>query len=195
MARGLWRMDSEGLSTVNAATGKPLKLAQTEKYARKTVETTVEFTPKGARRLKVSEPPDKEPAKPRTFKFSEVHDLHSAFLFIRSQRLQTGDTLRLCVYPGSSPYLAEIKVLERAKVKAAGREWDAIPCDIQLRKINKELELAPHTKFKKATAWLSDDADRLLLRIEADIAVGNVWAEMSDVKFAQVDPPKAAPQR
>lgn len=179
-------MDSEGISIVDAASCKPLKLAQTEKYSRKTVATTVDFTPKGARRTKVEQPAGGENAKPRTFKFNEVHDLHSAFLFIRSQPLRAGDSFRLCVYPGTSPYLAEVSVGAPEKIKAVDREWEAIPCAIKLRKIDKELELAPHTKFKKATAWLSNDPDRLLLRIEAEVAVGNIWAELDKVEFAEV---------
>ena len=142
--RGLWRMDTNGISIVNAATLRPIKLDQTEKYARKSVRMTVDFTPKGPRHLKVPTPPDPTPPKLKTFKFANVHDLHSALLFIRSQRLRNGDEIRLCVFPGSSPYLAEVKVERREKIEAAGREWNAIACDVNLREIDKEFALAPH---------------------------------------------------
>ena len=184
VARTLWRMDSEGRSVVDASTLRPVKLEQTEKYSRNTISTTVDFSPEGARRLKVETPSETDKPNVKSFKFGNVHDLHSAFLFIRSQRLKTGDTLRLCVYPGTSPYLADVKVGARETVKAAQREWTAIPCEIRLRRINKDFELADYNKCKTATVWLSDDPDRLVLRIEAEVYVGRIWAELERVTFA-----------
>lgn len=184
LARTLWQMDTRGLSIVAGKSLRPLKLTQTEKYRRKKIDTTVDFSAKGPRRMRVITPPDPEPPKPKTFKVGYAHDLHSAFLFVRSQRLAKGDTITLCVFPGSSPYLAEVTVGHREKLKAAGREWSAIPCDIKLREIEKDNSLAPHAKFKSARVWLSDDPDRLLLRIEADVYVGSIFAEMREVKFA-----------
>jgi len=53
-----------------------------------------------------------------------------------------------------------------------------------LQGITKALTLEPHKKFKEAFAWMSDDRDRLLLKIKAEIFVGSVWAELTSVKFA-----------
>jgi hypothetical protein len=185
LARALWRMDTRGVSTVNTKTLHPIQLKQLETYAKKSIATTVEFTPKGPTRLRVITPPDPEPPKPKTFKVGDAHDLHSAFLFARSQPLLKADVIRICVFPGSSPYLAEITVGEREKLRAAGKEWASIPCDIKLQEIEKDNTLAPYPKFKRAKVWLSDDADRLLLRIEADIFVGSIFAEMRDVQFEE----------
>jgi hypothetical protein len=183
-ARALWRMNLKAVSICNAGTLRPVKLEQTETYARKTLTTTVDFTPQGPARLRVPDPPDKTPPKVKRLKFSNVHDLHSALLFARSQPLRAGDTIRLCVYPDTAAYLAEVVVAGREKLKAAGREWPAIRCDIKLRSIEKDFSLSPHEKFKRATAWLSDDADRLLLRIEAEVFVGAISAELEHVEFA-----------
>jgi hypothetical protein len=49
--------------------------------------------------------------------------------------------------------------------------------------------LAPYPKFKRAYAWISDDADRLLLKVSGEIFVGSVWVELQSVKFAE--PPSA----
>ena len=61
--------------------------------------------------------------------------------------------------------------------------YNAIKLDLQLKRINKHLELEPHRKFRRATIWVSDDADRLLLRIEAQIFVGTVFAELQSAHF------------
>ncbi len=55
--------------------------------------------------------------------------------------------------------------------------------DLQLSKISKDLELEPHKKFRQATIWLSDDADRIPLRIEAQIFVGTIFAELQSVQL------------
>ncbi len=185
VARGLWRMDTHAVSTMNARTLRPVRLNQSEKYSKKSFLTTVDFSGEGVKRLKVPTPPDRNPPKLKEFKFSHVHDLQSALLFIRSQRLAQAETIRLCVYPSTGAYLAEIHVLAREKVKAAGREWDAIKCDIKLREVMRDFTVAPHRKFKKAAAWLSDDKDRLLLRVEAEVFVGSIWAELKSADFAK----------
>lgn len=185
VSRALWRMDTSATSTVNARSLKPVRLVQDEKYSDGSLHTTVDYTPTGPSRLKVATPPDPEPPKVKRFKFGEVHDLHSALLFIRSQRLQPGDTVRLCVYPSSSPYLAEISVAAREKLKAGGKTWNAIRCDLKLREVDKDLKLVAHDKFQRAIVWLSDDADRMLLRIETEVFIGKVWAELKSVEFAR----------
>ena len=48
--------------------------------------------------------------------------------------------------------------------------------------------LEPHKKFQNGTIWLSDDADRIPLRIEVNIFVGYIFAELDWIKFQ--DPPK-----
>ena len=50
------------------------------------------------------------------------------------------------------------------------------------------MELEPHRKFRRATAWVSDDNDRLPLRIEAQIFVGTVFAELQSVQFEAEKP-------
>lgn len=182
-ARTLWRMDAHGSAIASRATLLPVMLKQTEKYSRKSFRTTVNFSSKGVERLKIPTPPDETAAKVKRFRFSPVHDLHSALLFIRSQRLRKGDAVRLCVYPSTGAYFAEILIAGREKVNAAGREWDGIKCEIRLRKVEKDFTLTAHKKFTKATAWFSDDRDRLLLRIESEVFVGSVWAELKSVEF------------
>ena len=66
--------------------------------------------------------------------------------------------------------------------------YDAIKIDLKLAKIGKTLELEPHRKFRRATIWVSNDANRLLLRVEAQIFIGTVFAELQSLEF---DKPKS----
>ena len=61
---------------------------------------------------------------------------------------------------------------------------ELIKADLKLWRIDDDdLELKPYSKLKRATAWVSDDQDRLLLKVAADIFVGSVWAELKTVQF------------
>jgi len=85
-----------------------------------------------------------------------------------------------------------VTVRARERITVPSGTYNAIKFNLQLNKIGKQGELEPHRKFRSATAWISDDPDRLLLRIEAQVFVGTVFAELQSVEFqntkAQVTP-------
>jgi hypothetical protein len=181
--RTLWRMDTQHTALCQVATLRPIRLQQTEVYKDETEATLAEFSPEGVVRQTRVTPLKGPQEKEKRFKFPNVFDLQTGMLFVRSQRLQAGDRYRFVVYPSTSAYFAEIEVVGREKLKVAGVSYDAIKCQVRLQGVTKKFELAPHKKFKRAFAWLSDDRDRLLLRIEAEIFVGSVWAELQSVEF------------
>jgi len=74
-------------------------------------------------------------------------------------------------------------VLGREKISVRPGTYNAIKFDLQLNRIGKNLDLQPHRKFRRATIWVSDDADRMLLRVEAQVFVGTVFAELQSVRF------------
>jgi len=184
-ARTLWRMDLHQTALADAATLRPISLQQTETYKNKTLIAKVNFAPDQLLRWHESKPPGATPAKWRAFKCADVFDIHSALLLMRSQRLKAGDIYRLVVYPARDAYLTEIEVVGREKLTVGGKEYASIKCALRLQGITKKLALEPHKKFKKAFIWVSDDRDRLLLKVQAEVFVGSVWTELESVKFAE----------
>ena len=128
-------------------------------------------------------PNRKSRRSPKPSPFPGVLDLHSALLYIRSQPLADGNVHRIVVYPATGAYLATVTVAGRETVAVGAGAYKAIKLDLQLSKIGKKRELEPHKKFRRASVWISDDADRLLLRIEASVFVGTVFAELQSVRF------------
>lgn len=184
MVRSLWRLDATQTALCDARTLLPLQTRQVEKYSGETLTTSLDFGTEGVARLRTSDPPDKNPPRTKHFKFPGVFDLLSALLFVRSQPLAEGEVVRLVVYPSTDPYLAELEVLGRERIAINKQARPAIRIAVRLRQINKKLELIKHDKFTRASAWLSDDADRLLLKVVAEVSVGSVWAELQSVQFA-----------
>ncbi len=185
LVRGLWSMDATHTGLYEPVTLRPLSAVQTEVYKKETLKTTLTFDAGGLSRFRESAPPDKSPPKLKRFDFPGVFDLYGALLFVRSQPLKNDEMTRLVVYPATGAYLAELKVVGREKIEVGKKKYDALKLDLKLSKISKKMELEKHAKFKRASAWLSDDPDRLLLKIEAEVSVGKVWTELESVKFRE----------
>lgn len=188
LVRALWRLDVHYRSLASAATLRPILLHQVVETRKKTVTDDVVFKPNGVERIHADSKSKQEP-KTKTFTFpGGVFDMHSALLYLRSQPLREGDVYRVVVYPATSPYLATLTVSGHSSITIAAGSYQAIKIDVALNKIGKESDLEPHRKFRHASVWVSDDSDRLLLRVEASIFVGIVFAELQSVSFGDAKP-------
>jgi hypothetical protein len=167
---------------MNSETMRPISLNQTEVYRSESEKTKVDYTDTAVARLRESKPVHGTP-RVKTFEYPHVEDLQSAFHLLRSQRLANGDVYNVVVYPSVDPYLAQVEVLGRPQLKVAGSKRATIKLNLQLWRISKDLTLDPHGKFKRAAIFLSDDADRMLLRVEGELTVGSVWCELDKLEF------------
>jgi len=181
--RALWKLDVNHHALANAETLRPVETRQTENYRSKNLATQLTFTNNGVTCARTEGQGSAVSTKTRNFSFPNLFDLHSAMLYLRSQPLRDRSIQRVVVYPASSAYLATITVLGREKVSVRAGNYTAIKMELQLNRIGKKLDLEPHRKFRRATVWVSDDNDRILLRIEAQVFVGTVFAELESVRF------------
>jgi|SRR5262245_2041492 len=181
--RALWKLDVTQRAVANSQTLAPIETQQTESYRSKKIVTHLTFTNSGVTRARTEGEGATAKTTTRGFTLPNLFDLHSAALYLRSQPLKQGTVYRLAVYPATNAYLAIIKVTGRDKISVHAGTYNAIKLDLQLKRIGKHLELEPHKKFRRATIWVSDDAERLILRIEAQIFVGTVFAELQSMHF------------
>ena len=182
LVRALWKLDAHYQSTVDADTLRPIESSQVELYRSKKFITKLAFTNAGVTRTR-TEGLTTPVTKTDAFDFPGLFDLHSAMLYLRSQPLKDHAVYRAAVYPATSAYVATVTVLGRERISTRAGAYNAIKLDLQLKRIGKDLNLEPHKKFRRATAWVSDDTDRILLRLEAQIFVGTVFAELQSVQF------------
>lgn len=181
--RALWPFDLDYNSIADATAFRPIEVKQTEITRKKRVVSDVAFDANGALAKRNETKADKPTTTQKRFEFAPLHDLQSALLYLRSQPLTNGSSYRVVVFPGKDPYLATVSVSGREHINVAAGSYNAIRADVQLSRIGKQMELKPHKKFKKATVWLSDDADRMLLRVEAEVFVGTIFAELQSIEF------------
>ncbi len=183
VVRALWKFNVRHRSLADATTLRPISMHQVDEVRGKTVTTDVTFSGNSLERIRTDTKSKKKP-EPKGFSFpGGIFDMHSALLYLRSQPLQAGDVYRIVVYPATSPYLVTLTVAAREPVTVAAGPYAGIKIDVQLNKIGKNRVLEPHKKFRQASVWVSDDPDRLLLRVEASVFVGKVFAELQSVRF------------
>ena len=183
LVRALWKLDVTYRAVANSQTLAPTETQQSESYRSKKIVTHLTFTSSGVTRARTEGEGAAAKTTTRDFRLPDLFDLHSAALYLRSQPLTQGSVYRLAVYPATNAYLAYVTVTGREKISVRAGIYNAIKLDLRLKRIGKHLELEPHKKFRRATIWVSDDAERLILRIEAQVFVGTVFAELQSVRF------------
>ena len=191
-ARLLYKLDGTSVSVADRRSLRPVRLDQTEDRNGKHVVSHVVFTPEGATRTS-GDPPkgsavllhgaSEKTSRPRRIDYPGVMDIHSALLHIRSLPLGAGDEKTFIVMSATTPYLATIKVVDRERVKIAAGEFPAIVCSVALQKINKRGELEVYKSLKEARAWIGDDANRVVLKVETQIFIGTVEMELEKISF------------
>ncbi len=185
LARLLWQLDAS-LDSTSALDGlRTIYSVQNEAYAKYSILTQIVARPDGIWCLHENFPPRGNPARWKLIKLSPLRDLVSGVLFIRSQNLVPGAFVSTIIFPGDCPFFVEIKSVGTCQIHVAGATRDAIKLDIHLRRINlkKVEQLERYGKFQNGTIWLSNDADRIPLRVEINIFVGYVFAELESVAF------------
>ena len=154
-------------------THQPIIFVADEKDKREKVKTTNNFKSNGVTHSSTKDKLIKNTIKKRdhVFKFPNSHDPISAIQYIRRQPLKNGEKLYLCLHPFRSPMFSEITVLGRENHNGKA----CIKLDVKLNKINKEtLHLEEYSKLKKATLWISDDADRIMMELRSKVFIGDV---------------------
>jgi hypothetical protein len=180
--RALWKLDVSYQAIASAETLRPIETEQIENYRSKKIVTHLTFTNNGVTRAR-TEGKGAAESKTRQFNFPNLFDLFSAMLYLRSQPLKDHNVYRVVAYPATNAYLATVTVVGREKISVHAGSYNAIKLDLQLKRVGKHRQLEPHRKFRRATIWVSDDAERLLLRIEAQVFVGTVFAELQSMSF------------
>ena len=186
-ARALYKLDSTHVSVVDRKTLRPVWLEQSELNSRKHISARVDFSPAEAvrveRDLKKDEHDPTAMGKLRRFRYPGLFDMQSVVLYLRSLPLAEGDEKTLPLMTAGSPYVVTVKVVGRGRVKVKAGEFAVIECALHLEKVKKDGTLEPRKGFKSARAWISDDANRLLVKAETEVFIGSVNLELEQVTY------------
>ena len=184
LARTLFRCDVDHECTSRRNSLLPIHIVQDEKYASQLVHTTIDFNSTSVTSLR-EVTPSKDPPKPKTMDFYPVYSLETALFWLRSQPLTDGEHEVMVVYANNAAYLGTIKVVGRERIRIGQTDRNTVKLEFNFKSIDQHLQLKTYKRFKSGRGWISDDEYRLPLRVEADIFIGYVFAELetSDLAF------------
>ena len=160
---------------------KPAVSIAYENDHKKSTTTTNRYKSNGVEHAetKVELRTKKKTQQSHKFPYANSHGAISAMLNIRGKAFKKGDVYNLCLHPFSSPYYANITVLGRE----VHRDRPAIKLDVRLRKIDRDTNLLKsYKKLRKATLWISDDAQRIPIELRTKVFIGDVRAVLSSQK-------------
>jgi hypothetical protein len=181
----LWQLDGSLKGTTARSGLRTISSEMKESYATRTIDTQIVARPDGIWRIRESNPPGENAARWKRVKIAPLRDLFSGLLFLRSQHLTPGQSVSTIIFPGDAPFLVELKTLGTGPLTIAGTAHDTIRLDMNIQRINLKKDdcLEPQKKFRKGTVWLSNDEDRIPLRVELELFIGYVFAELESVSF------------
>ena len=190
-ARKLFTIDATLHSTVSARQLRPLRLEQSDVRTDKTLREVVQFDARGAERTR-TEVSKSNRSAPRTetrrFDSPLLQDFVSAYFYLRSQPLGNGDSQTVAVMSPSVPYLVTMTVRGREEISTGAGRFRAIRLSVDsIRRVKDDGTLMPHKRFRNGTVWISDDAQRQILRVQSQIFIGTVFVELESVTV--VHPP------
>ena len=111
--------------------------------------------------------------------FEKVQDLLSAFYYLRNQNvshLKDGEEIAIDIFMDSQTYPFKLRFLGREKVKTKFGEINTLifrPL-VQSGRVFKAQE--------SVTIWITDDTNKIPIKMKADLAVGSLRAELEEFK-------------
>jgi hypothetical protein len=106
-----------------------------------------------------------------------VHDVLSAFYYVRTQPLTTGSTLSIPTHDNRKSYEMEVKVLRREQVEVPAGKFDCVLVEPVLK---------TEGVFKSSGSilvWLSDDARRIPVLVKSRVPVGSISVSLTDMRL------------
>lgn len=115
-----------------------------------------------------------------------VEDVVSAFYFLRSQPLEVGHEIKLAINDGSKTADVVVEVQGREQVQTGLGTRQAL-------RVEPKVFDGLYKKKGRLLIWLSDDPQRLPLRIKMTISVGSITGTLAAVSTSTEESPPAQP--
>lgn len=115
--------------------------------------------------------------KVKTFPIpADIHDLTSAFMWLRLQPLEVGHHIELPVASGDKQFTLVADVLGRETVSSPAGTFATVKVKVRTALVGK------FSTKRDSFIWFSDDARHVLVRASADFAVGSIVATLKSYR-------------
>ena len=174
------RISDEATTVIDMETGRPMQLQTLVEMGNKRTEAQAKFTGTIADiTYKRSDDP-----KPHNYKINfgtqTVHDTHSAMAQIRGWRPAPGTTRSVFVVGGRRLWRVDVRYLGTETIGTAVGNRAAIKFEGASFRARPNFTIETDKPMRTFTVWLSDDADRVPLKVLASTELGDVTVELTD---------------
>jgi hypothetical protein len=162
-------------STFDAETLHPLRFSFIQRENKKANDTTATVDP-ATHKWTVQR---RENKKHKDFEFESPYalDTVAAVYLARSLEFKPGDSFQLEVFGGKSRYLVTLDVVGKERVSVRGKQYEAFKIIPKVADLSK----AGYAKrVRQATAWITADAQRMPVKMSAQVFVGSVNIELAE---------------
>ncbi len=170
----------DATTSIDAATGHPIALATSVVQGKKSYTSNATFTATGAEVL-YQKPEDVAP-KPISFNFQgrPVHDAHSAMADLRHWRPQIGAQRTVYIIGGRRLWRIDLTAAGAEVVGTALGNRKTQRLNGRAFRARPDLSVDPGPPGRTFTVWMSDDGDRVPLRVTAETELGSVEIDLQE---------------
>ncbi len=112
-----------------------------------------------------------------TINDENLWDVMSGFYYLRMQKLNVGETVYINIFDSNKFYKAEVEVLRKDKVVMSDeKELDAVVVKPRLKSEGL------FENKGDISVWLSDDDMKIPLKVETEVPIGKVTAELKSLE-------------
>lgn len=176
----VWSYRVSGTTYLDQQTLLPCLSERTSEEKDKLKQLTIEFDRSAGIAHVVEERPYKNKRKELRIPFRMGLDLPGAVFFARTLEMPMDKPVVLEVLQGETTYAVEMTPVRREKVQVKAGTFDALAVELRLRALGgtDEERAEEEAKYRKICIWFSDDERRLPVKLECEVFVGSVYAEL-----------------
>ncbi len=179
-AKLLKSLTDEATTTIDVATGRPLVLDTTVVLNDKTSTAHAVFTGSVAN-VSYTKPDDATPHSYRVdFGKVTVHDSHSAMAQMRGWRPVAGTTKQVYVVGGKRLWRVDVKFVGAEEIGSAVGNRQTVHLSGAAYRARPNMQLEQTTAARTFDVWISDDADRVPLKMTAHTELGDVQLDLAE---------------
>jgi hypothetical protein len=176
--RWVKEVDDELTSTIDLETGLPTKVIADVTFGAKRYHS--EGTFQGALvDLAWHKGDDRIRHTRYDFGAVDAHDAHTAMAAMRTWEGQPGETQRLYIVGGRRIWRTDVTWAGRETIGTQLGNQSAVRLDGESVRVTGRLEPEPGKKARTFSVWMSDDADRVPLKVIAHTELGDVVIELT----------------
>jgi len=173
-------ISDETTTVIDADTGRPLQLDSTAVVDGKTTTAHADFTPTSANVTFTRS----EDARPHAFRVSFAgkiaYDTHSAMAQLRGWHGAPGATRSVYIVGGRRLWRVDVTLVGTESIGSAMGNRRAIHIDGAAFRAKPNLALESTTATRTFSVWLTDDADRVPLKVVAKTELGEVAMDLTE---------------